>query len=42
LWCAYNQRPEDTGEVAAGMSDDNKGDNQPNDKLNAAIKMSID
>ena len=44
LWCAYIRRPEDTGEVAAGMSDDNKGDNQPNEsvKLNSAIKMSID
>jgi hypothetical protein len=43
LWCAYIQRPEDKGEVAAGMSD-NKGDNQPNKnvKLNPAIKMSID
>ncbi len=44
LWCAYIRRPEDKGEVAAGMSDDNKGDNQPNKsvKLNPAIKTSID
>jgi len=46
LWCAYIRRPEDKGEVAAGMSNDNKGDNQPNKsesvKLNPAIKMSID
>ena len=44
LWCAYIRRPEDKGEVAAGMSDDNRGDNQPNKsvKLNPAIKMSID
>ncbi len=44
LWCAYIRRPEDKGEVAAGMSYDNKGDNQPNKsvKLNPAIKMSID
>jgi hypothetical protein len=41
LWCAYIRRPEDNGEVAAGMSDDNKGDNQPV-KLNPAIKMSVD
>jgi len=44
LWCAYIRQPEDKGEVTAGMSDDNKGDNQPNKsmKLNPAIKMSID
>jgi len=43
LWCAYIQRPESKGEVAAGMSDD-KGDNQPNKSVqpNPAIKMSID
>ena len=41
LWCAYIRRPEDKGEVAAGMSNDNKGDNRPV-KLNLAIKMSID
>jgi len=43
LWCAYIQRPEDKGEVAAGMSND-KGDNQPNKsmKLNPVIKISID
>jgi hypothetical protein len=44
LWCVYIRRPEDKGEVAAGMRDENKGDNQPNKsvKLNPAIKMSID
>jgi len=43
LWCAYIQRPESKGEVAAGMSD-NRGDNQPNKsvQLNPAIKMSIE
>jgi len=44
LWCAYIQRPEDKGEVAAGMSNINRSDNQPNKsvKLNPVIKMSID
>jgi hypothetical protein len=44
LWCAYIQRPEDKGEVAAGMSNVNRGDNQPNISviLKPAIKMSID
>ena len=43
LWCAYIRRPADKGEVAAGMSNDNR-DNQPNKsvKPNPAIKVSID
>ena len=44
LWCAYIQRPESEGEVAAGMSDD-RGDNQPNEsvqELTLAIKMNIE
>jgi hypothetical protein len=43
LWCAYIQRPESKGEVAAGMSND-KGDNQANKsvQLNPAIKISIE
>ncbi len=44
LRCAYIQRPESEGEIAAGMSDD-RGDNQPNESMRvlmSAIKMSIE
>jgi hypothetical protein len=43
LWCAYIQRPESEGEVAAGMSED-KSD-QPNESMQElvpAIKMNIE